>query len=144
MLRIVNYKVVQIWPGQTVTCLHTNSPGHIWTTLYFCDMILCYKAVEFIVTDTVLLLHKAVHEQRVEFIVLAEGFWVGNVSNTWNKEEYVSQSSGYIKFVTFRVHLRIHLVCTKRQENFSSISHILNSFLKKKVKNIPKAFSIWY
>ena len=29
------YKVVQIWPGQTVTCLHTNRPGHIWTTLYF-------------------------------------------------------------------------------------------------------------
>jgi hypothetical protein len=28
------YKVVEIWPGQTVTCLHTNSPGHIWTTLY--------------------------------------------------------------------------------------------------------------
>jgi hypothetical protein len=28
------YNVVQIWPGQTVTCLHTNSPGHIWTTLY--------------------------------------------------------------------------------------------------------------
>ena len=28
------YKVVQIWPGQTVTCLHTISPGHIWTTLY--------------------------------------------------------------------------------------------------------------
>jgi hypothetical protein len=30
----VIYKVVQIWPGQTVTCLHTNRPGHIWTTLY--------------------------------------------------------------------------------------------------------------
>ena len=29
------YKVVQIWPGQTVTCLYTNSPGHIWTTLYY-------------------------------------------------------------------------------------------------------------
>ena len=28
------YKVVQIWPGQTVSCLHTNRPGHIWTTLY--------------------------------------------------------------------------------------------------------------
>jgi hypothetical protein len=28
------YKVVQIWQGQTVTCLHTVSPGHIWTTLY--------------------------------------------------------------------------------------------------------------
>jgi hypothetical protein len=28
------HKVVQIWPGQTVTCWHTNSPGHIWTTLY--------------------------------------------------------------------------------------------------------------
>jgi hypothetical protein len=27
------YKVVQIWPGHTVTCLYTNSPGHIWTTL---------------------------------------------------------------------------------------------------------------
>jgi hypothetical protein len=27
--------VVQIWPGQTVTYVHTNSPGHIWTTLYF-------------------------------------------------------------------------------------------------------------
>ena len=30
-----SYKVVQIWPGQTVTCLHTNRPGHIWTTLYY-------------------------------------------------------------------------------------------------------------
>jgi hypothetical protein len=29
-----NYKVVQIWPGQTVTYLHTNRPGYIWTTLY--------------------------------------------------------------------------------------------------------------
>jgi hypothetical protein len=29
------YKVVQIWSGQTVTCLHTNSPGHILTTLYY-------------------------------------------------------------------------------------------------------------
>jgi hypothetical protein len=28
------YRVVQIWPGQTVTSLHTISPGHIWTTLY--------------------------------------------------------------------------------------------------------------
>ena len=27
-----NYKVVQIWPKQTVTCLHTI--GHIWTALY--------------------------------------------------------------------------------------------------------------
>ena len=31
------YKVVQIWPGQTVTCLDTNRPGHIWTTLYVCN-----------------------------------------------------------------------------------------------------------
>jgi hypothetical protein len=30
----ITCKVVQIWPGQTVTCLHTNSPGHIWTTFY--------------------------------------------------------------------------------------------------------------
>jgi hypothetical protein len=29
------YKVVQIWPGLTVTCLHTDRPGHIWTTLYY-------------------------------------------------------------------------------------------------------------
>ena len=28
------YTVVQIWPGQTVICFHTNRPGHIWTTLY--------------------------------------------------------------------------------------------------------------
>jgi hypothetical protein len=31
---IQKYKVVQIWPVQTVTCLHTDRPGHIWTTLY--------------------------------------------------------------------------------------------------------------
>ena len=31
--------MVQIWPGQTVTCLHTISPGHIWTTLY----LLCHQ-----------------------------------------------------------------------------------------------------
>jgi hypothetical protein len=35
------HKVVQIWPGQTVTCLHTNSPGRIWTTLYV-DCIIAY------------------------------------------------------------------------------------------------------
>jgi hypothetical protein len=34
------YKVVQIWPGQTVTCLHTNRPGNIWTTLYFTNILL--------------------------------------------------------------------------------------------------------
>ena len=28
------HKVVQIWPGQTVTCLRTISPGHIWTTFH--------------------------------------------------------------------------------------------------------------
>jgi hypothetical protein len=31
---MIMYKVVQIWPGQTVTCLHTISPGNIWTTSY--------------------------------------------------------------------------------------------------------------
>jgi hypothetical protein len=33
-LRLIMYKVVQIWSGQTVTSLHTISPGHVWTTLY--------------------------------------------------------------------------------------------------------------
>ena len=39
---LICYKVVQIWPGQTVT-LHTNSPGHIWTTLYnlLCSACIC-------------------------------------------------------------------------------------------------------
>jgi hypothetical protein len=36
------YKVVQIWLRQTVTCLHTNSPGHIWTTLYIYIHIYVY------------------------------------------------------------------------------------------------------
>jgi hypothetical protein len=38
MLRYM-YKMVQIWPGQTVTCLHTNSPGNIWTTLYIACLV---------------------------------------------------------------------------------------------------------
>ena len=41
------YKVVQIWPGQTVTCLHTNRPGHIWTTLYnqqFLPNVFCQRS----------------------------------------------------------------------------------------------------
>jgi hypothetical protein len=38
-----NYEVVQIWPGQTVTCLHTNSPGHIWTILYFVQMVTDFR-----------------------------------------------------------------------------------------------------
>jgi hypothetical protein len=33
-LSLFLYKVFQIWAGQTMTCLHTISPGHIWTTLY--------------------------------------------------------------------------------------------------------------
>ena len=42
-----NYKVVQIWPGQTVTCLHTNRPGHIWTTLYLlCVFSLIYSLIK--------------------------------------------------------------------------------------------------
>jgi hypothetical protein len=42
----MNYMVVQIWPGQTVTSLHTISPGHIWTTLYYASgmfVLLCFK-----------------------------------------------------------------------------------------------------
>jgi hypothetical protein len=38
------YKVVQIWPGQTMTCLHTISPGHIWTTLYYILLCVCVCA----------------------------------------------------------------------------------------------------
>jgi hypothetical protein len=39
--KIGKYKVVQIWQGQTVTCLHTNNPGHIWTTL--CNWLEIYE-----------------------------------------------------------------------------------------------------
>jgi hypothetical protein len=39
------WKVVQIWPGQTVTCLHTISPGHIWTTLYIYSINMCIYMV---------------------------------------------------------------------------------------------------
>jgi hypothetical protein len=39
MLRYM-YKVVQIWPGQTVTCLHTSRPGHIWTTLSIAPLLI--------------------------------------------------------------------------------------------------------
>jgi hypothetical protein len=31
----IKYMVVQIWPGKNVTFLLTNSPGNIWTTLYY-------------------------------------------------------------------------------------------------------------
>jgi hypothetical protein len=37
------YKVVQIWPGQTVTCLHTNSPSRMWTTLYKYKSFVCIR-----------------------------------------------------------------------------------------------------
>ena len=39
------YKVVQIWPGLMSPDLHTNSPGHIWTTLYICIYIYMYVCV---------------------------------------------------------------------------------------------------
>jgi hypothetical protein len=58
MLRITamtpSYKVVQIWPGQTVTCLHTNSPGHIWTTLYLTVLLYKWKWPDFSSTGKVL------------------------------------------------------------------------------------------
>jgi hypothetical protein len=44
------YKVVQIWPGQTVTCLHTSSPCHIWTTLY--NHIMCCRMQVYVLSDT--------------------------------------------------------------------------------------------
>ena len=34
LLLLLIYKVVHIWPGLITACLHTISPGHIWTTLY--------------------------------------------------------------------------------------------------------------
>ena len=45
------YKVVQIWPGQTVTCLHTISPGHIWTTLYFRYILFIISNLQSSVSD---------------------------------------------------------------------------------------------
>jgi len=42
LTRLCNiYKVVQIWPGLISPDLHTNSPGHIWTTLYKSNFPLC-------------------------------------------------------------------------------------------------------
>jgi hypothetical protein len=41
------YKVIQIWPGQTVTCLHKNRPGHIWTTVYIMLFHTVYSATCF-------------------------------------------------------------------------------------------------
>ena len=57
--RRMMYKVVQIWPGQTVTCLHTNSPGHIWTTLYYRTswyetIVKCFGIIEMLVDITIL------------------------------------------------------------------------------------------
>jgi hypothetical protein len=53
------YKVVQIWQGQTVTCLHTNRPGHIWTTfyIYIYVYIYIYKVVQIWQGQTVTCLH---------------------------------------------------------------------------------------
>jgi hypothetical protein len=40
------YKVVQIWPGQTVTYLHPNSPSRTWTTLYIsCGCVVALYSV---------------------------------------------------------------------------------------------------
>ena len=36
------YKVVQIWPGLIVCKQVTVCPGHIWTTLYYTDWLLCF------------------------------------------------------------------------------------------------------
>jgi hypothetical protein len=41
-LYVTLYKVVQILPAQTVTCLHTNIPGHIWTTLYIVHKLMYF------------------------------------------------------------------------------------------------------
>ena len=41
-----SYKVVQIWPGQTVASLQTISPGHIWTTLYNFNLLLIYNPLK--------------------------------------------------------------------------------------------------
>jgi hypothetical protein len=49
---IALYKVVQIWPGQTVTCLHTISPGHIWTTLYIVKWIHAWLLLKEIVSNS--------------------------------------------------------------------------------------------
>ena len=36
------YKVVQIWQGLMSPDIHTNSPGHIWTTLYYSHFLTMY------------------------------------------------------------------------------------------------------
>jgi hypothetical protein len=48
------YKVFQIWPGQTVTCSHTNRPGHIWTTLYLCCDVIKWRFVYRIYVENIL------------------------------------------------------------------------------------------
>jgi hypothetical protein len=41
LIDLWRYKVVQIWPGLIAACLHTNSPCHIWTTLYMLTFVHC-------------------------------------------------------------------------------------------------------
>jgi hypothetical protein len=72
------YKVVQIWPGQTVACLHIINPGHIWTTLY----IYIYK--ETVVVARRLLLYLQLSDKNSRDISRCiynffAVFWNGNV-----------------------------------------------------------------
>ena len=43
----LTYKVVQIWQGLMSPDIHTNSPGHIWTTFYLITFRISIQAAQF-------------------------------------------------------------------------------------------------
>jgi hypothetical protein len=104
IVRSSKYKVVQTWPGQTVTCLHTISPGHIWTTLYF--------------------VQPSIHELRPNHV--RRGYSLRSVLRSFNNMQVFIVNTRYVTCINFRTSCCIlHTLC-KRQpflRNKHSLRH---------------------
>jgi hypothetical protein len=78
--------VVQIWPGQTVTCLHTNRPGHIWTTLYikdsYCSCTATLSGTNTLVTTKSILLTRCCISKQSESSVSMQCLWCPNLQRS--------------------------------------------------------------
>jgi hypothetical protein len=114
------YKVVQIWPGQTVTCLHTNRPGHIWTTLYFNEVYIHDKLTSNVV------------KLKIPKTYTASSF---TYRKAWKSACMLSITFEVPRLgVTYCLHLRLKCWCLCTTWNHLTDSSYLHSYYHEKLK----------
>jgi hypothetical protein len=129
--QMITYKVVQTWPGQTVTCLHTNSPGHIWTTLYYCLCPLHVGWLRLHTQNYIILIAFPQQQWLHECASILRYAWIACLVSTLKAQQPISWIIGFQSYHHLFM-LPIFKFCLDKITNIHSIKNAWQAWTRRR------------